>query len=42
MHKLAEFTSRRMPARSLEALGFLQITLAAEKLAWTGGFAVVA
>ena len=28
-------------ARELEALGFLQITLAAaEKLAWTGGFAV--
>ena len=30
-------------ARELEALGFLQITLAAgEKLPWTGGFAVVA
>jgi NADPH-dependent F420 reductase len=30
-------------ARELEALGFLQLTLAAaEKLAWTGGFAVVA
>ena len=30
-------------ARELEALGFLQITLAAsEKIAWTGGFAVVA
>jgi NADPH-dependent F420 reductase len=30
-------------ARELEALGFLQITLAAaEKVAWTGGFAVVA
>lgn len=29
-------------ARELEALGFLQITLAAtEKVAWTGGFAVV-
>jgi NADPH-dependent F420 reductase len=29
-------------ARGLEALGFLQITLAAgEKIAWTGGFAVV-
>jgi len=29
-------------ARELEALGFLQITLAAaEKIAWTGGFAVV-
>jgi NADPH-dependent F420 reductase len=29
-------------ARELEAIGFLQITLAAaEKLAWTGGFAVV-
>jgi NADPH-dependent F420 reductase len=33
-------SSRR--ARELEALGFLQITLAAaEKVAWTGGFAVV-
>jgi NADPH-dependent F420 reductase len=30
-------------ARELEALGFLQITLAAgEKIAWTGGFAVQA
>jgi NADPH-dependent F420 reductase len=30
-------------ARELEALGFLQITLAAaEKVGWTGGFAVVA
>ena len=30
-------------ARELEALGFLQITLAAsEKIAWTGGFAIVA
>jgi 8-hydroxy-5-deazaflavin:NADPH oxidoreductase len=30
-------------ARELEALGFLQITLAAgEKIAWTGGFAVIA
>ncbi|HST99471.1 MAG TPA: NADPH-dependent F420 reductase [Geodermatophilus sp.] len=30
-------------ARELESLGFLQITLAAaEKIAWTGGFAVVA
>jgi NADPH-dependent F420 reductase len=30
-------------ARELEALGFLQITLAAgEKIAWTGGFAVAA
>ena len=30
-------------ARELEALGFLQITLAAgEKLPWTGGFAVIA
>jgi hypothetical protein len=30
-------------ARELEALAFLQITLAAqEKLPWTGGFAVVA
>ncbi|MGB8380609.1 MAG: diguanylate cyclase, partial [Dermatophilaceae bacterium] len=29
-------------ARELEALGFLQITLAAaQKLPWTGGFAVV-
>jgi predicted dinucleotide-binding enzyme len=29
-------------ARELEALGFLQITLAAaEKVSWTGGFAVV-
>jgi predicted dinucleotide-binding enzyme len=29
-------------ARELEALGFLQITLAAaEKISWTGGFAVV-
>jgi len=28
-------------ARELEALGFLQITLAAgEKISWTGGFAV--
>ncbi len=33
-------TSRR--ARELEAFGFLQITLAAaEKVSWTGGFAVV-
>ena len=33
-------SSRR--ARELEALGFLQITLAAaERIAWTGGFAVV-
>jgi predicted dinucleotide-binding enzyme len=30
-------------AREMEALGFLQISLAAgEKLPWTGGFAVVA
>jgi predicted dinucleotide-binding enzyme len=30
-------------ARELEALGFLQIGLAAgEKIGWTGGFAVVA
>ena len=30
-------------ARELEALGFLQITLAAgEKIAWTAGFAVIA
>jgi hypothetical protein len=30
-------------ARELEALGFLQITLAAsEKITWTGGFGVVA
>lgn len=30
-------------ARELEAIGFLQITLAAaEKVAWTGGFAIVA
>jgi NADPH-dependent F420 reductase len=30
-------------ARELEALGFIQITLAAtEKLAWTGGFGIVA
>ena len=30
-------------ARDLEALGFLQITLAArEKISWTGGFGVVA
>lgn len=30
-------------ARELEALGFLQLTLAAsEKISWTGGFAVVA
>ena len=30
-------------ARELEALGFLQISLAAgEKIAWTGGFAVIA
>jgi 8-hydroxy-5-deazaflavin:NADPH oxidoreductase len=30
-------------ARELEALGFLQITLAAgERIAWTGGFAVAA
>ena len=29
-------------ARELEALGFLQITLAAgEKIGWTGGFALV-
>jgi predicted dinucleotide-binding enzyme len=29
-------------ARELEALGFLQISLAAaEKISWTGGFAVV-
>ena len=29
-------------AHELEAIGFLQITLAAgEKIAWTGGFAVV-
>jgi predicted dinucleotide-binding enzyme len=29
-------------AREMEALGFLQISLAAgEKIAWTGGFAVV-
>jgi predicted dinucleotide-binding enzyme len=30
-------------ARELEALGFLQLTLAAgEKISWTGGFAVAA
>jgi predicted dinucleotide-binding enzyme len=30
-------------AREMEALGFLQISLAAgEKIAWTGGFAVAA
>lgn len=30
-------------ARELEALGYLQLTLAAnEKVSWTGGFAVVA
>ena len=30
-------------ARELEALGFLQLTLAAgEKISWTGGFGVVA
>jgi 8-hydroxy-5-deazaflavin:NADPH oxidoreductase len=30
-------------ARELEALGFLQITLAAQqKMPWTGGFAVAA
>ena len=30
-------------ARELEAIGFLQITLAAgEKVSWTGGFGVVA
>ena len=30
-------------ARELESIGFLQITLAAaEKIAWTGGFGVVA
>jgi predicted dinucleotide-binding enzyme len=30
-------------ARELEAIGFLQITLAAsEKIAWTGGFGIVA
>ena len=30
-------------ARELEALGFLQITLAAgEKISWTGGFGVIA
>ena len=30
-------------ARELEALGFLQLTLAAdEKVSWTGGFGVVA
>jgi predicted dinucleotide-binding enzyme len=30
-------------ARELEALGFLQLTLAAnEKVAWTGGFGVAA
>jgi len=30
-------------ARELEGIGFLQITLAAaEKIAWTGGFGVVA
>ncbi|HET6967917.1 MAG TPA: diguanylate cyclase, partial [Ornithinibacter sp.] len=30
-------------ARELEALGFLQITLAAgEKISWTGGFGAVA
>jgi len=29
-------------ARELEALGFLQITLAAtEKISWTGGFALL-
>ena len=30
-------------ARELEALGFLQLTLAAnEKVSWTGGFGVIA
>jgi len=30
-------------ARELEALGFLQLTLAAgEKISWTGGFGVIA
>jgi 8-hydroxy-5-deazaflavin:NADPH oxidoreductase len=30
-------------ARELEAIGFLQITLAAgEKISWTGGFGIVA
>jgi len=29
-------------AREMEALGFLQISLAArEKISWTGGFAVI-
>jgi hypothetical protein len=34
---------RRRAARELEALGFLRISLAAaEKVSWTGGFAVAA
>jgi 8-hydroxy-5-deazaflavin:NADPH oxidoreductase len=41
LHAIDAGSLRR--ARELEALGFLQITLAAgEKIAWTGGFAVVA
>ena len=28
-------------AHELEAIGFLQLTLAAEKISWTGGFGVV-
>jgi 8-hydroxy-5-deazaflavin:NADPH oxidoreductase len=41
LHAIDAGSLRR--ARELEALGFLQISLAAaEKIAWTGGFAVVA
>jgi hypothetical protein len=41
LHAIDAGSLRR--ARELEALGFLQITLAAgEKVSWTGGFAVVA
>src|SRR4051812_27720527 len=41
LHAIDAGSLRR--ARELESLGFLQITLAAaEKIAWTGGFAVVA
>ena len=41
LHAIDAGSLRR--ARELEALGFLQITLAAgEKISWTGGFAVVA
>ena len=28
-------------AHELEAIGFLQLTLAAENISWTGGFGVV-